>query len=183
MARTELFKCDFSQITKLAKQLAKISDQDSAKPSVLGAAVAAGAREIYLNMQRIVPVNTDGTAKDPGLLRDSVYRYFDPSKSPNGNYITYQVGVNLRTAPHFHLAEEGHKFYSNYKPFKIKGGLYRSRNKDSGLPLGFPVFSARPRPYLKQSFSPSVLQSALRTVVEEYKVQFLREVYRKTTLG
>lgn len=165
---------DCSELVDLAKQLGDFFDPAVAKPSPLGKAVAAGARNVYLELERNTPVNKDGSAAHPGLLKRSVYRYWDSKGSPNANQISYFVGVNMRKAPHFHLADEGHKFYKNYKPFVVSDSplQFRSRNKDGGRPLGEPYKKAKAHHYLEKSFSQSVLKNALDIVVEVYMEQF-----------
>ena len=94
---------------QLANKVTDFFEPKAAKPSAAGVAVAAGARWLYLNLQRRIPVG-DETAKNPGLLKESAYRFYDDSISPDSNHVYYQVGVNIAKAPHFHLAEKGHKF-------------------------------------------------------------------------
>ena len=178
-------------LDEIIEKLDQFFDPSVPNPSPLGKAVAAAARDVYLNMQRLVPVNTDGTAKDPGLLKQSVYRYWDPKKSPNGHNITYQIGVNMKKAPHFHLADAGHDFYANYNPFKLFdhykkyvpagktaawfGSPLISRNKtgpNGKEDLGRVIGDAKPRPYLDESFSPTVINKALQKIQDVYFEQF-----------
>ena len=171
---------DCSELVALSKQLKDFFDPSVAKPSPLGKAVAAGARNVYLELQRQAPENKDGSAAHPGLLKRSVYRYWDPKGSPDANRISYFVGVNMRKAPHFHLADEGHYFYRNYKPFVVSESplRFRSRNKDSGRPLGAPYKKAKAHRYLEKAFNPSVLANALDIVTEVYMEQFTEAMAR-----
>lgn len=181
----KLLEVKSNTISDAVKKFAEFFDPSVANPSPLGKAVAAGAREVYLNMQRLVPVNTDGTAQDPGLLRNSVYRYWDPKLSPNGHNIYYEIGVNLKKAPHFHLADKGHKFYKNYPP--IPKGVpasrdgrkwvdsptgYYSPKKGTRGKLGDVAGHSTPRPYLDESFSQTVISKALQTIQDVYIEQF-----------
>lgn len=186
-----LVTVDCSELADLSKKLGSFFDESVAKPSPLGKAVAAGARHTYLELQRVTPVANAGESKNPGLLRDSVYRYFDPKASPDSNHISYKVGVNMKKAPHFHLAESGHKVYENYRPFKPnldKWGGYKpaagrskwtgtpfiSRNKfgRNRKPLGEEVGKVEGHHFLEKAFNETTLKSALDIVVEEYMRQF-----------
>lgn len=171
---------DCSELIDLSKQLKDFFDPSVAKPSPLGKAVAAGARNVYLELQRQAPENKDGSAAHPGLLSNSVYRYWDPKQSPDANHITYAVGVNAAKAPHWWLADQGHDFYTNYKPFVVSESplQFRSRNKDSGRPLGAPYKKAKAHRYLEKAFNPSVLQGALEIVTEVYMEQFTEAMAR-----
>lgn len=169
-------KVNVKGLDELVGGIKEFLQPKSINPSPLGKATAAAARDLYLNMQRVAPVNIDGTAKHPGLLKASVYRFNDPKKSTSGNHIVYQVGVNLRKAPHFHLAEHGHWFYKNYMPRKVREGVIRSRKKTSGIPLGEPVFRAKARPYLEQSFSQNEVAKAVETVKRVYAEEFNKAV-------
>lgn len=183
-----LVSVDCSELKDLAKQLGEFFDPSVAKPSPLGKAVAAGARHAYLELERVTPINegaipTDSSGKPhtPGTLRKSVYRYWNPALSPNGNKIVYSVGVNMSKAPHWHLADGGHKFYRNYLPMKVKRTpvQYRSRKKDRAIPLGDVVFKARGNHYLDRAFAQTVLKHSLDIIVDVYMDEFKRAMARK----
>lgn len=188
MSKKGLFSCDISGLKAKVAQVKAFFDPTVAKPSPLGKAVAAAARDVYLELQRNAPVNTDGSAKDPGLLKRSVYRYFDESRSPSANHITYQVGVNLRKAPHFHLADQGHNFYENYAPFRMPYEHYRPAKDGYPKWFGSPfisrrklrknaakgpvVFRAKGHRYLEQTFNPTVISRAVKQIETVYLEQF-----------
>lgn len=104
----------------LIKRLNELTQETSPNPSILGKAVAAGAKIVYDELHRQVPVRS-------GLLKGAVYRYFDPAISPSSRNITYRVGVNVTKAPHWWLAGHGHNVYQGQRIYPIGGGEFRTK--------------------------------------------------------
>ena len=143
----------------LVRRLQELTDEKSANPSVLGKAVAAGAKVMYDEMHRRVPFKT-------GLLKGAVYRFFDPAISPSAHDIRYRVGVNIRKAPHWWLAEHGHNVYDGQTIYHIGGDVFRTRGgkKPKGTPVRRHIEG---RPYLATSWE-ATTETALQTIWNTY---------------
>lgn len=152
------FTVDFSA-DDLVARLKSIVDEPNAKPSILGKAVAAGAKVVYDELHKRVPFKT-------GLLKGAVYRYFDPAISPSAQDIHYRVGVNVTKAPHWWLAGHGHNVYEGQRIYFIGGDQFRTRGgkKPKG---GRVVRHIKGNPYLEPAWEAS-REKALDTIRATY---------------
>lgn len=152
------FTVDFSA-DDLVKRLKAITDEPNAKPSILGKAVAAGAKVVYDELHRRVPVKS-------GLLKGAVYRYYDPDISPSAQNINYRVGVNVSKAPHWWLAGHGHNVYEGQVIYHTGGGEFRTRGgrkrKNSRA-----IRHIKGNPYLEPAWDAS-RDAAMKTIRETY---------------
>jgi hypothetical protein len=119
-------------------------------------AVFAGAEHMYLEMRARTPV--DPFAKDPGLLLESIYKYFDVAKGTQVKPI-YYIGPNMSKAKHWWLVENGH--YGRYVVRFDEGRQrwYTVNGKKSKTPklLDKPIF-VPPTPYIRPTYDANAKQ-------------------------
>lgn len=149
----------------LIKRLNSLTGETSANPSILGKAVAAGAKVVYDEIHKNVPFRT-------GLLKKSVYRFFDPALSPSAHKIAYRVGVNVTKAPHWWIVEHGHNLYKGQRIVQVGGGEYRTlggkkRKRNQPVNTGQIIRHIRGKPYLEISWNTS-MEKALETIWATY---------------
>ena len=159
-----LFSVEFDG-ADLVRRLAELAGETSANPSVLGKAVASGAKVVYDEIHQNVPFRT-------GLLKKSVYRFFDPALSPSAHKIAYRVGVNVTKAPHWWLVEHGHNLYRGQRIVSVNGGEYRTlggkkRKRNQPVDPGQILRHISGKPYLETSWEASK-EKALETIWETY---------------
>lgn len=119
-------------------------------------AVFAGAEHMYLEMRAKTPV--DPFAKDPGLLLESIYKYFDVAKGTQVKPI-YYIGPNMTKAKHWWLVENGH--YGRYavRFDETRQRWYTVNGKKSKTPklLDKPIF-VPPTPYIRPTYDANAKQ-------------------------
>ncbi len=137
----------------LVGRLYRLTGETSSKPSILGKAVAAGAKVVYDEIHKNVPFRT-------GLLKKSVYRFFDPALSPSAHKIAYRVGVNVTKAPHWWIVEHGHNLYKGQRIVPVGGGEYRTlggkkRKRKQSANAGQIIRHIGGKSYLEKSWNAS----------------------------
>jgi hypothetical protein len=81
---------------------------------------------------------------DEGLLKSAVYRYYDKARSV-GAIQAYSIGVNKKTAPHWHLLEFGHWLVNVVT--RLPNGQIVATKERLPTPKWVPA-----QPYLRPSF-------------------------------
>lgn len=142
---------------------------DDLQGDYLRSGAAAAARVLQDEIQQQVPVQS-------GLLKQSIYRYWDRG-STTGSQV-YHVGVNKKTARHWHHIEYGHWRYNkivNGRPMKAKIKP-NAKNKTPGVLdpaiYNLPGALAKPvwvpaTPYLRPAYDAKIdeaLQAGLKRI-------------------
>jgi hypothetical protein len=103
----------------------KRMDDPELRTKVLRSAAYAGARVLYDEMRRTVPVKT-------GELYGSIYHFHDEKQS-NERRQVYLIGPNKVKAPHWWFAEHGHWLYNRYA-----AGKWLESKKNKSARVGKP---------------------------------------------
>jgi hypothetical protein len=93
--------------SKRSLRQAVIDARDQIMGPMLRKAAAAGARVLYDEMQMRARGADGGPHVHTGNLAGSVYYYWNKGAS-TGTRFTYNIGPNVKQAPHWHLLEYGH---------------------------------------------------------------------------
>lgn len=130
---------------------------DKIRGEVMLSGVAAGARVLYEEVRQNVPEQT-------GLLKASIYRYYDKSRSVPGRQI-YLIGVNKRTARHWHLIEYGHWRVNQF--VQLDSGEWVPTKQRLAKPVWVPA-----KPYIRPAFDAKIrpaIEAAKARMAEKLK--------------
>ena len=115
-----------------------------------------GALVLYNEVKQRVP-------KDSGQLSAAIYRWHDDKRSTAERQI-YQIGVNKRAAPHWHLIEYGHW---RVNKFRLIDGKWVPTRKRLAKPVYVPA-----RPFIRPAYDaklPEAFAAARRRMAEKLK--------------
>lgn len=135
--RAEVFSRESTHSDQAASGILAALDQlqqrvaDGLRP-----AAHQGALVLYNEVLQRVPT-------DSGLLRSAIYRWHDDKQSTADRQI-YQIGVNKRKAPHWHLIEYGH-WRANR--FRLIDGKWLPTRERLDTPVWVPA-----NPYIRPAF-------------------------------